>query len=129
MRVSGYAETGGDSTAMTFDRQEREAMVATLGWQLIGNWQAGSTMLHPYAQLAWNHDSKAEERDVRAGLVNMPGTFAMPGFTPDKDWGNVGLGLSADLTPAFSLWASYDGRFSDADQRSNSVNLGGKLRF
>ncbi|MBS0431424.1 MAG: autotransporter domain-containing protein [Proteobacteria bacterium] len=129
VRVSGYAETGGDSTAMTFDRQEREAMVATLGWQLIGNWQAGSTMLHPYAQLAWNHDSKAEERDVRAGLVNMPGTFAMPGFTPDKDWGNVGLGLSADLTPAFSLWASYDGRFSDADQRSNSVNLGGKLRF
>jgi len=129
VRVSGYAENGDDSTAMTFDRQEREALVATLGWQLVGNWQAGNAMLHPYAQLAWNHDSKAEERDVRAGLVDMPGTFAMPGFTPDKDWGNAGVGLSADLTPTFSLWASYDGRFSDDNQRVDSVNLGGKLKF
>jgi outer membrane lipase/esterase len=129
VRVSGFDENGGDSTAMTYQRQEREAMVGTLGWQLIGNWQAGETALHPYAQLAWNHDSKADPQDVRAGLVDMPGTFAMPGFAPDKTWGSAGVGLAADFNPSFSMWASYDGRFSDSNQRVNSVNLGGKLRF
>lgn len=129
IRVGGFAENGGDSTAMTFNRQEREALIGTLGWQLIGNWQAGGTMLHPYAQLAWNHDSKADQRDVRAGLVNMPGTFSMPGFAPDKAWGSAGVGLSADFNPAFSMWASYDGRFSDSNERDNSLNLGGKLKF
>ncbi len=114
---------------MTFDRQVREALIGTLGWQLIGNWQTGSTMLHPYAQIAYNHDSKADARDVRAGLVDMPGTFAMPGFLPDKTWGSAGVGVSADFTPKFSGWVSYDGRFSDSNQRVDSLNLGAKLAF
>ncbi|HET6913948.1 MAG TPA: autotransporter domain-containing protein [Rhodanobacteraceae bacterium] len=129
IRVSGFAENGGDSTAMTFDRQEREAMIGTLGWQVIGNWQAGGTALHPYAQVAWNHDSKADPRDVRAGLVNMPGTFGMPGFVPDKTWGSAGVGLNAQFSPGFSAWVSYDGRFSDSNERDNSLNVGAKLSF
>lgn len=129
IRVSGYGENANDSTAMTFDRQVREALIGTLGWQLIGNWQTGSTMLHPYAQIAYNHDSKADARDVRAGLVDMPGTFAMPGFLPDKTWGSAGVGVSADFTPKFSGWVSYDGRFSDSNQRVDSLNLGAKLAF
>ncbi|MER3547176.1 MAG: autotransporter outer membrane beta-barrel domain-containing protein, partial [Rhodanobacteraceae bacterium] len=129
IRVSGFAENGGDSTAMTYQRQEREALIGTLGWQVIGNWQAGGTALHPYAQVAWNHDSKADPRDVRAGLVNMPGTFAMPGFVPDKTWGSAGIGLNAQFSPAFSGWVGYEGRFSDANQHINSLNLGAKLSF
>jgi outer membrane lipase/esterase len=129
IRVSGFAENGGDSTAMTFARQEREAMIGTLGWQVIGNWQAGGTTLHPYAQVAWNHDSKADARDVRAGLVNMPGTFAMPGFVPDTTWGSAGVGLNAQFSPGFSAWVSYDGRFSDSNERDNSLNVGAKLSF
>jgi len=129
VRVSGFAENGGDSTAMTFDRQEREALIATLGWQVIGNWQAGAAIVHPYAQVAWNHDGKADPREVRAGLVDMPGTFGMPGFTPDDTWGSAGLGLSAQFNPAFSGWIGYEGRFSDANQHINSLNLGAKLMF
>jgi outer membrane lipase/esterase len=129
IRVSGFAENGGDSTAMTFARQEREALIGTLGWQVIGNWQAGGTALHPYAQVAWNHDSKADPREVRAGLVNMPGTFGMPGFVPDKTWGSAGVGLNAQFSPGFSAWISYDGRFSDSNERDNSLNVGAKLSF
>ena len=129
IRVSGFAENGGDSTAMTFARQEREALIGTLGWQVIGNWQAGGTALHPYAQVAWNHDSKADPREVRAGLVNMPGTFGMPGFVPDKTWGSAGVGLNAQFSPDFSAWVSYDGRFSDSNERDNSLNVGAKLSF
>src|SRR6185312_8287600 len=129
IRVSGFAENGGDSTAMTFAHQEREALIGTLGWQVIGNWQAGGTALHPYAHVAWNHDSKADPREVRAGLVNMPGTFGMPGFVPDKTWGSAGVGLNAQFSPDFSAWVSYDGRFSDSNERDNSLNVGAKLSF
>ena len=129
IHVSGYSEDGNDSLTMDFERQSREALIGTLGWQLLGNWQSGSMMLHPYAQVAWNHDGKADPRDVRAGLVNMPGTFAMPGFTPDKTWASATLGLGADFTTNFSGWVSYDGRFSDRNQHVNSFNIGGKLSF
>lgn len=127
--VDGYSENGGDSMAMTFGSQDRRALIGTLGWQVTTNLQAGGTQLHPFARVAWNHDNDADVRDVTAGLVSMPGTFALPGFMPDKNWGSVGVGLAADFTPNFSGWIGYDGRFSDSSQRVDSLNLGAKLRF
>jgi outer membrane lipase/esterase len=127
--VDGYSEDGSDATAMTFGRQDRHALIGTLGWQLTGNLQTGSASLHPFARVAWNHDGDADPRDVSAGLVSMPGTFALPGFTPDKNWGSVGVGLAVDFTPSFSGWIGYDGRFSDSSQRVDSLNLGAKFRF
>lgn len=127
--VDGYAEYGNDATTMTFGNQDRHALIGTVGWQLTGNWQAGGAMLHPFARVAWNHDNDADPRDVSAGLVSMPGTFALPGFMPDKNWGSAGVGLAADFTPNFSGWIGYDGRFSDSSQRVDSLNIGAKFRF
>jgi outer membrane lipase/esterase len=127
--VNGYSEYGNDATAMTFGKQDRHALIGTLGWQLSANLQSGSTMLHPFARLAWNHDNDADPRDVSGGLVTMAGTFALPGFAPDKNWGSVGVGLAADFTHNFSGWIGYDGRFSDSNQHVDSLNLGAKLRF
>jgi len=127
--VDGYGENGNDATAMIFGSQDRHALIGSLGWQLTGNLQTGSAILHPFARLAWNHDNDADPRDVSAGLVSMPGTFALPGFMPDKNWGSAGVGLAADFTPNFSGWIGYDGRFSDSSQRVDSLNLGAKFRF
>ncbi|MGH8182532.1 MAG: autotransporter domain-containing protein [Rhodanobacteraceae bacterium] len=127
--VDGFSENGGDATAMTFGQQDRRALIGTLGWQVTANLQAGNTLLHPFARVAWNHDNDADARDVTAGLVSMPGTFALPGFMPDKNWGSVGVGLAADFTQNFSGWIGYDGRFSDSSQRLNSLNIGAKLKF
>jgi outer membrane lipase/esterase len=129
IHVDGYSEKGNDAATMTFGRQDRHALIATLGWQLTGDWQAGNTLLHPFARIGWNHDSDADPRDVTGGLVTMPGTFAMPGFTPDRNWGSAGIGLTADFNRRFSGWIGYDGRFADNNQRVDSVNVGGRLAF
>ncbi|HEY8681719.1 MAG TPA: autotransporter domain-containing protein, partial [Rhodanobacter sp.] len=129
IRVDGFHEDGNDSTAMWFGSQHRKALISTLGWRLQGQWQAGATSLVPYAELAWNRDSKADPRDVSAGLNTLNGSFAFPGFIPDKTWGSVDLGLSAQFNSQLSGWVSYNGRFSDSSQKYNSVNLGLKYRF
>ncbi|HJP99057.1 MAG TPA: autotransporter domain-containing protein [Rhodanobacteraceae bacterium] len=129
IQVEGFSENGGDATAMTFGRQDRHAMIGTLGWQLTANLQAGGATLHPFARVAWNHDSDADPRDITAGLVTMPGTFALPGFVPDSNWGSAGVGLAADFTPSLSAWIGYEGRFSDSSQRVDGLNIGAKLRF
>ncbi|TCV92433.1 outer membrane lipase/esterase [Luteibacter rhizovicinus] len=129
IRVSGYNEYSNDSSAMVFGKQRRNSQIATLGWRLQGNWQAGSTLLHPFAEVAWNHDSKADPRLVEAGLTSMNGRFALEGFSPDKTWGTADLGLFADFDKAWSGWVSYSGRFSDNSQKYNGLNLGVKLAF
>ena len=129
IKVSGYSEDGNDSTAMWFGRQQRNALIGTLGWRVQGHWQVGNTVLAPYAEIAWNHDSKADARDVTAGLNSMNGSFALTGYVPDETWGTADLGLSAQFNPKLSGWVGYSGRFSDSSQKYNSVNLGVKYAF
>ncbi|RCS29455.1 autotransporter domain-containing protein [Rhodanobacter denitrificans] len=129
VKVSGYNENGNDSSAMWFGRQQRDALIGSLGWRLQGDWNVGNTVLSPFAELAWNHDDKAGPRMVSAGLNSMNGTFALPGFTPDRNWGSVDLGLSAKLTPSVTSWIGYNGRFSDNSQKYNSFNMGFKVMF
>ena len=129
VKVNGYSENGNDSTAMWFGKQQRDALVATLGWRFQGHWDVGNTVLSPYAELAWNRDDKADPRMVSAGLNSMNGTFALTGFTPDKNWGTAELGVSAKLTPSMTSWFGYSGRFSDNSQKYNSLNMGFKVMF
>lgn len=129
VKVDGHAESGGSSTAMWFGRQQRDALVGSLGWRLQGHWQAGGTLLVPYAELAWNHDDKADPREVQAGVVGMPGSFSLSGYVPDKTWASADLGLSAQFSPNLIGWFGYHGRFSDRTQKDNSINLGLKIGF
>ncbi|TAM61568.1 MAG: autotransporter domain-containing protein [Rhodanobacter sp.] len=129
IKVNGFSEDGSDSTAMWFGRQQRDSLLTTLGWRLEGHWDVGNTVLSPYAELAWNHDNKADPSAIDAGLNSMNGTFAMTGFKPDKTWGSANLGLSAVLSPNVTSWIGYSGRFSDNSQTYNSVNMGVKIKF
>ncbi|UPG85547.1 autotransporter domain-containing protein [Luteibacter aegosomatis] len=129
LRVFGYTEYGSTSTAMQFGKQTRNARIETGGWRLQGSWQSGSTTLHPFAEVAYNHDGRADDRFVTAGLTNMSGRFSVQGFLPDKNWVTADLGLSADFSQRWSGWAAYSGRFGDDSQRYNSLNLGVKMAF
>lgn len=129
IRIDGYSESGNDATAMWFGRQERNALISTLGWRLQGHWQLSSMDLQPYVELGWNHDSRASTDMVTAGLNSMNGSFEMAGFTPDKNWGAANVGLTAQFTPNLSGWIAYNGHISDNSQRYNAINLGLKLGF
>ncbi len=129
IKVNGYTESGSDSTAMYFGRQQRDALISSLGWRLMGSWKVNDLQMAPFVELAWNHDSKADPRTVMAGLNTMGGTFALSGFTPDKTWGSADIGLSAQLTPSVSSWISVNSRFSDNTQKNTGVNLGFKVAF
>ena len=129
IKVDGYTEGGNDSTAMYFGRQQRDALISSLGWRLMGSWKVNDLQMAPFVELAWNHDSKADPREVRAGLNSMGGTFALTGFTPDKTWGSADIGISAQLTPSVTSWISVNGRFSDSTQKDTGVNMGFKVAF
>jgi len=129
LRVFGYTERNNTSTAMTFGKQERNARIETAGWRLQGTWQTGSTLLHPFAEVAYAHDGRADDRFVTAGLTNMSGKFSVQGFSPDKTWATADVGVAADFNAKWSGSASYSGRFGDDTQRYNSLNLALKMAF
>jgi outer membrane lipase/esterase len=129
IKINGYSESGNDATAMWFGRQQRNAVISTLGWRLQGHWQYDQMDMGPYVELGWNHDSRASTDMVTAGLNSMNGSFEMAGFTPDKNWGSANVGLTAQFSQNLSGWIAYSGHFADNSQRSNGVNLGVKYGF
>ncbi|MCX7512518.1 autotransporter domain-containing protein [Frateuria hangzhouensis] len=129
VKVDGFTEGSSDSTAMWFGSQQRDALIETLGWRLQGQWQAGGAMLMPFVELAWNHDDKADPHAVEAGLVSMPGSFALTGYEPDRSWASADVGLSAQFSSSVTGWFGYHGRFSDDNQKDDSLNLGVKIGF
>ena len=128
-KVDAYSENGDDATAMWFGKQRRESLIATLGWRLQGQWQVNNLVMSPYAELAWNRNSKADPSEITTGLNSMNGSFTVNGYDPDKTWGTVDLGLSAQLTPTVTSWIGYNGRFGDSSQKYSGFNMGFRVKF
>jgi outer membrane lipase/esterase len=114
---------------MWFGRQQRNALISTLGWRLQGHVQTGHIDFVPYVELGWNHDSRAGTDMVTAGLNSMNGSFQMAGFMPDQNWGSVNAGLSAQLTPNLTGWIAYNGFVANKSQNLNGINVGVKYGF
>lgn len=110
--VHSYAENGSASTTMGFDQQERKQFLTSLGWQVSGN-VAG---FRPFGRVSWEYDSKADERNVTAGVYGMGGSFTLPAYKPDNSWALFNLGASTDVGKvAVSLYGTASAGKSDGD--------------
>jgi len=129
VRVDGYNETSGDSSAMSFGSQLREAMIGEAGWKLQAAVPVGVATLYPFAQVAYDYDADATQRYVSAGLTSMNGTFALPGYTPAKSWASAQIGLNARFARGWTADIAYQGRFGDSSQTSNGGSVGLQYAF
>jgi outer membrane lipase/esterase len=93
IHVKAFSERGSDSTALSYGEQERKSFISTLGWQVAG--QIGN--VRPFARIAWEFESKDDERFVSAALVGFNGSYSVPVIKPDDNYVRYVLGASADF--------------------------------
>ncbi|HEX6136342.1 MAG TPA: autotransporter domain-containing protein [Casimicrobiaceae bacterium] len=93
IHVKAFSERGSDSTALSYGEQERKSLVSTLGWQVAG--QIGN--VRPFARIAWEFESKDDQRFVSAALVGFDGSYSVPVIRPDDNFFRYALGASADF--------------------------------
>lgn len=92
-RVRQMSENGSASTTMTFGQQERTSFVTSAGWQLAG--QVGA--VRPFARATWEYEGKADQRDVTASVYGMGGSFGIPAYKPDNNWGLFNVGAATEF--------------------------------
>ena len=129
VHLDPYNEDGGDSTAMAFGSQTRESMIGEAGVRVQGAFPFHTMQLRPYAEVGYAYDADARTRDVVAGLTTMNGQFAIPGFSPDRQWGEVQAGLNAAFNAHWSGYVAYNGRFAGATTDYYGGNIGVKYAF
>jgi outer membrane lipase/esterase len=119
IKVNGFAETGTSSTAMSFDDQKLHPFSSSLGWQAAGVFGA----LRPFGRVSWEHRDD-NSRSIRAGVVSMPGTFALPAFPLDKNYALFQLGASADLGSGISGFLGVSATAGNSSGNYQAVTVG-----
>ncbi len=118
--VDGFAEENGGSTGLRMEDQDRDSLIATAGYRVryeLDNFT-------PYVQSSVVHDTEADDRDVRASLVNLPAnSFGMPAFVPDNTYGTVVVGATANLSTSIAGSVQYTGSFGQGDNTSPGVSV------
>lgn len=128
VNVGGYMENGNDSTAMNFQSQIRHSLVSSLGAQVSSKLALGKYTMQPFAKLAWEKEFEDDERDVRANVFGMGGSFGLPAYQGPSNSARLDLGASIALATDFSAYASYSGQFAGGN-KTNSVQVGLKKVF
>ena len=129
VNVDNYWESGDNSTSMRFGEQDRKSLVSSLGYQIFGRIQIYSATLIPFARIAYEHEFKADDRTVSAGLNTMNGTFSMPTFKPDEDIWKAEVGTAMKVCSNASVFLNYSGTVNQANDKVNAVTIGLKWSF
>ena len=91
--VKQYAETGSDSTALSYGEQRPDQLLWSLGWQVTGNISG----IRPFARASWEYESLNNDRSVSASSVTLGGSYSIPAPKPDNNYALFNLGASADF--------------------------------
>ena len=129
VHLDAYDEAGGDSAAMSFGPQTRESLIGQAGLRVQGSLPFETLALRPYAEVGYAYDADARTRSVVAGLTTMNGEFAVPGFSPDRQWGEVQAGVNAAFSAHWSGYIAYNGRFAGATTDYYGGDIGVKYAF
>lgn len=126
VKVDGYDENSGRSTALGFDDQERTSR--RLGAGLQGSYQfAPSTRV--FAEVAREHEFEDDQQDVTMHLTSLPANdFTLTGYTPQSNLTRASLGLSHELTAGVQVRGNYNWRKSD-ELTQQGVSLAVSLDF
>ncbi|MFC4161240.1 autotransporter domain-containing protein [Chitinimonas lacunae] len=124
-KVSTYNEQGNSSTAMRFEQQRVEELIFGLGARA----EAKMGGFVPFGSLMFYHDSKDNDRTVRAGLVNLGSTMEMPVFTPDRSFGTVNLGARFEMAKNVDGYLSYQRDVATDDEKRGNWTFGLQVGF
>ncbi|MGE8111808.1 esterase EstP [Pseudomonas sp. NPDC086566] len=126
VKVDGYDEKSGRSTALSFDDQERTSR--RLGVGLLGSVQVmPGTRL--FAEVAQEHEFEDDQQAMTMHLTTLPANdFTLTGYTPHSDLTRASLGVSHELVAGVNLRGNYNWRKSD-ELTQQGVSLGVSIDF
>jgi outer membrane lipase/esterase len=126
VKVDGYDEKSGQSTALGYDDQERTSR--RLGLGLLGSVQVASGT-RVFAEVAQEHEFEDDQQDVTLHLTTLPANdFTLTGYTPHSDMTRASVGLSHELAAGVHVRGNYNWRKSD-ELTQQGVSLAVSLDF
>lgn len=128
VKVDGYTETGDSPVALGEQRVGSNALVAGSEFQFIVPTRLAIWV--PHARLEWQHQSQRNRDGLSATLVGSGVQVAVdPQAAADRSFGNLSVGVSAQLRRGLALFFDYETLFAKDDVSERRLSFGAKLEF
>ncbi|WP_020562388.1 autotransporter outer membrane beta-barrel domain-containing protein [Methylosarcina fibrata] len=138
IRIDGYRETPSNPGAPGFgslaaiDKQNADSLQTALGGQLSYAVSTSFGVLMPTARAEWIHEFHDGGRPLswRFGSVPSQSTpFSNASDGPDRNFANLGAGLSATFTHGASAFLFYEAMVGRENISEHSINAGVRAEF
>ena len=129
VQIDGFSEKG-SLAPMAIHSGSAESLRSDVGFRIFYQWQIGKIVLEPSLRAAWEHEYKYSALPITAGFAEIPGPSAtFFGPSEGHDSAVVSAGVSAQWTPAISIYVDYDGQLGRDNYDSNAVTGGVRIAF
>lgn len=130
-RIDDFHEDQALRTALGYEKQNYDALEASLGWRLHGSVGLGANMaLQPYASVRWVRelaDGRLDEIDLTS---NADGRVRVADMgSVDKDFGRAQVGAQLMFTEQLGVFAEVNSRFAHNEGNQAGYSLGVQWQF
>jgi fibronectin-binding autotransporter adhesin len=127
--IDGFSENG-SLAPLRIESNSANSLRSNVGFRLFYQWQVGKVLIEPSLKAAWEHEYLYSALLITAGFVGIPGSSATF-FGPNEghDSAIVSAGVSAQWTPAVTVYLNYDGQLGRENYNSNAVTGGVRISF
>jgi outer membrane autotransporter protein len=134
--IDGFSEEfnnkdAGASLGMEIDSQKLQSLTLTLGVQADYVISQSWGILIPHANLDYVHEFKDDVRQLTGRFLEDAGgeTFTWNSEAPDRDYFNLGLGISAQFSQGRAAFIRYEGTLGLRDVDRHAIMAGVRLEF
>lgn len=133
--VDGYTETGSIRGNTTFDEQDFESLITTLGWQFSLREETSWGALQPNFRIGYGRENLDRSTTVSGTLETSPfaivqgatrtstggRTSTLSRQDPGESWMEIGAGVGFEFNSNFGIYFDYQGRLF---QENATLHLG-----
>ena len=129
--MSGYDEADSAGLALSIDQQIVRTVPVSLGASIERVFSVPFGVLIPQIDMEWVKDLNDGERKVTAAFVNAPdaGSFTSSTSTPDSDYIEASLSLTALFKGGMMAFVRYGTELSHDDYSVSTIEAGGRMEF
>ncbi|MHA6196222.1 autotransporter outer membrane beta-barrel domain-containing protein [Pseudomonas wadenswilerensis] len=130
-RIDDFSEDEDLRTALGFEKQDYDALEASLGWRLHGLFALGGGMaVKPYASVRWVRELADGRLDDIALTSRADGRVRVAGLgEADKSFGRAQLGAQLMVTEQLGVFAEANSRFAHDEGNQAGYSLGVQWMF
>jgi len=127
--IDGYREHGSTSSSLSIEEQHSDSMRSALGTEISYVVNTPYAILIPLVRAEWQHEFMNDSRTLTSFQNNSSDGISLNTDSPDRDFVNLGFGVSAGLPHGVSGFFYYETMLANSLTASHTFNGGIRIEF